>query len=133
MAGFEPSGISHATIVGRVVAPAEQKFNGDVTELRLAIGHGYKKDDVWTPTGTTFLTYVTNKDYSAPSLSVGQGDLVKIVDSAVSTRNYDKADGTKGSQVEARFGTLELLEKKGAGKAQADGFVPDADAGGFPA
>lgn len=109
---FEPSGIRASSIVGRVVAPAEDKFDGKFTELRLAIGHGFKKDGEWKETGTTWLTYTASGDWAAPLKEFGRGDLVKITDAAVETRTYEKKAGGEGLQVTARFGNIELLEAK---------------------
>ena len=111
--GFKPSGIRASSIVGRVVAPAEDKLDGKITELRLAIGHGYKKDGEWTETSTTWLTYVASGDWAAPLRSFGKGDLVEITDAAVETRTFDKKDGSQGIGVTARFGSIDLLEAKG--------------------
>lgn len=110
--GFKPSGIRASSIVGRVVAPAEDKFDGKFTELRLAIGHGHKKDGTWTETSTTWLTYTASGDYAAPLREFGKGDLVEITDAAVETRTYEKKTGGEGLQVTARFGNIELLESK---------------------
>lgn len=124
---WEPSGFKVSEYVGRVVAPAEDKLDGKVTELRIAVSHGYKnKDDgTYVQTGTTFVTHSANADYAGPLKAVGQGDLVKVSGNPqLTTRNYDKADGTKGAAVESRFGTVELLEKKGesTGGASTGGF-----------
>lgn len=112
MTGFKPSGIRASSIVGRVVAPAEDKFDGKFTELRLAIGHGYKKDGEWTETGTTWLTYTASGEWAEPLRAFGKGDLVEITDASLETKTYQKKDGTDGLQVTARFGTAELLESK---------------------
>lgn len=130
MAGnWEPSGFKVSEYVGRVVAPAEDKLDGKVTELRIAVGHGYAAKDGsgFKETGVTYVTHSANADYAGPLKAVGQGDLVKVSGNPqLTTRNYDKTDGTKGAAVESRFGTVELLEKKGEGKS-------GSSAGGFDA
>src|SRR4051812_13009276 len=103
---FKPSGIRASSIVGRVVAPAEDKFDGKVTELRIAISHGYKdkQTEEWKETGTTWLTYSATGEWAEPLREFGKGDLVEITDAAVETRTYDRKDNTQGVQVTARFG-----------------------------
>lgn len=128
---FKPSGISPKGIVGRVVADAEEKFNGSVTEIRLAIDHGYKDktSGEWRKTSTTWLTYSAAGAYAGPLSVASKGDLVEISgDWALETREYDRKDGTKGLQVTARYGDFEVIEFK-RDSEQNDGFVP-ANAGG---
>lgn len=122
--GFKPSGFRLESIVGRVVAPAEEKFNGDQTELRIAVGHGYLKDkgtesQKFVDTGTTWVTYIAGKGYGEPLKAFGKGDLIEIAGGPqLVTRNYEK-DGnpTGGAVVEARFGKIELLQAKGEATA----------------
>lgn len=111
MADFIPSGI-RGRIVGNVVAPAESKFDGDQTELRIAVGHGYKKDGVWTETGTTFVTYIARGEWGNTLTPFGKGDRIQIEDAAIETKTYQKRDGSEGLAVNARFGEVTLLEKK---------------------
>jgi single-stranded DNA-binding protein len=109
---FKPSGI-RATIVGRVVAPAApNRFNDQVLELRIAVDHGYKKNDEWTKTGTTWITYSAYGDFGTALGEFEKGDLVEIEDAALETRTYEKKDGGEGIAVSARYGTVELLERK---------------------
>ena len=129
---FKPSGITHATIVGRVVAPAEDKLNGAVTELRVAVGHGFSSKDggPYRETGTTWLTYSASGDYANPLRAFGKGDLIEIVDAALSSREYETRDGEKRTTVEARYGTATLLERKGERNDTPSGSFDDADTGG---
>lgn len=112
MTGFKPSGIRASSIVGRVVAPAEDKFDGKFTELRLAIAHGYKAADGWKETGTTWLTYAASGEWADALREFGKGDLVEITDASIETKTYERKAGGEGLQVTARFGTIELLESK---------------------
>lgn len=111
---FKASGIRASSIVGRVVAPAEDKFDGRVTELRIAISHGYKDKttEEWKETGTTWLTYSATGEWAEPLREFGKGDLVEISDAALETRAFDRRDGSHDVGVTARFGSIELLESK---------------------
>lgn len=118
---FEPSKIV-ANIVGRVVAPAEQKFDGALTELRVAVGHRRKDQQTgeYVDDGTTWVTYKANGEYGKPLQAFGKGDLVKIVDGDIRTREFERKAGGTGLQVDVRFGTIELLEAKGEREAAGD-------------
>lgn len=113
MSDFVPSGI-RGRIVGNVVAPAEEKFEGRVVELRIAVGHGYrdKATNEWKDTGTTWVTYSASGEWGEALKAFGKGDRVQIEDTAIETKTYQKRDGTEGLAVNARFGTIELLEAK---------------------
>jgi hypothetical protein len=119
---FKPTGIRASSIVGRAAAPAEDKLDGKITELRLAIGHGYKDKQTgeWKDTGTTWLTYTASGDWAQALKSVGKGDLVEISDASVETRTFTRKDGTEGLGVQARFGNLEILEAKGEGAKSSE-------------
>jgi hypothetical protein len=111
VADFKPSGI-RASIVGNVSRAPEDKFNGSLTEVSVAVDHGYKKDGEWTKTGTTFVTYGASGDWAGPLHSLAVGDRVELADVALETRTYTKKDGTEGLAVNARFGTVTVLERK---------------------
>lgn len=131
---FKPTGIRIDSLVGRATGPAEDKFNGQVTELTVAVGHGYKdqkNNGEWKETGTTFVTYSASGDWANALRQVGKGDLVEITDAALETRKYTKTDGGDGFAVSARFGSLEILERKGERQGgSSDGFTPSGDGGG---
>lgn len=115
MGTFKPTRISPQGVVGRVVAPAEDKFDGKLTEIRLAIGHGYKdkQSGEWKDTGTTWLTYAASGDYAAPLKAAGKGDLVEITgDWSLETREYPKKDGTTGLGVTVKFGDFAVIDSK---------------------
>lgn len=110
---FKPSRIQVASLVGRAVAGAEEKFDGQLVELRVAVGH--RKPDGnggYEDAGTTWLTYKASGEYAAPLKAVGKGDLVEITEAVLESREYT-SNGEKRSSLEARFGTLTILERKG--------------------
>lgn len=133
MADFKPSGI-RANIVGNVGRAAEDKFDGKLTEVSIAVDHGYKKDGEWVKSGTTWVTYAASGDWAAPLRELAVGDRVELEDVAVETRTYDKADGSSGMQVTARFGTITILDRKadrdGGSSASAEATWDD-NAKGF--
>lgn len=113
MSDFLPSGI-RGRIVGNVVAPAEEKFEGRVVELRVAVGHGFKDKQTgeWKDTGTTWVTYSASGDWGENLKQFNKGDRIQIDDAAIETRTYQKRDGGEGLAVNARFGEISLLESK---------------------
>lgn len=115
---FKPSKIQASSIVGRAVAAPEEKFDGELVELRIAVGHRKKSGDEYVDNGTTWLTYKANGEYATPLKAVGKGDLVEITDAVIESREYQK-DGETRSALEARFGSLEILERKGEGQKPA--------------
>lgn len=115
---WKPSRITPQGIVGRVVAPAEEKFNGKVTELRIAVGHQYKDRETgeYKDSGTTWLTYAAGGEYADNLKVFGKGDLVEITgDWSLESRQYDKDGETRQVQT-VRWGSIELLERKGEGR-----------------
>jgi single-stranded DNA-binding protein len=130
MADFKPSGIRVSSIVGTVVAPAEEnRFNDEVKELRIAVNHGYKdkKTDEWKQTSTTWITYSAYGEFGQALGEFQKGDQVEISDAALETRTYEKKDGGEGIAITARYGNIDLVSRKET--AGADGFVPAG--GGF--
>jgi hypothetical protein len=118
---FKPSKIQVSSLVGRAVAGAEEKFDGGLAELRIAVGH--RKPDGnggYEDAGTTWLTYKASGEYTAPLLAVGKGDLVEITDAVLESREWE-SNGEKRSALEARFGTLTVLERKGERDGGATG------------
>src|SRR5690242_11976545 len=108
---WKPSRISPQGIVGRVVAPAEDKFDGKVTELRIAVGHQYKDKSTqeYKDSGTTWLTYSAAGDYADTLRGFGKGDLVEISgDWSLETRQFSKQDGSTGEAVGVRWGNIAL-------------------------
>ena len=129
---WKPSKISPAGIVGRVVAPAESKFDGKVTEVRLAVGHSYKDRETgeYKDSGTTWLTYAAAGEYAQVLTEFGKGDLVEITgDWSLETRQYTTRDGDERSAVTVRWGQIDLLERKGEGREAVAAVAQD----GWPA
>ena len=123
---FKPSKIQISSLVGRAVDAATEKFDGQLVELRIAVGH--RKPDGnggYEDAGTTWLTYKANGEYAAPLKSVGKGDLIEITDAVLESREYT-SNGEKRSSLEARFGTLTILERKGEGKGGDNKPAPAA-------
>lgn len=124
---WKPSRISPQGIVGRVVAPAEDKFDGKVTELRIAVGHQYKDKSTqeYKDSGTTWLTYSAAGEYADSLREFGKGDLVEISgDWSLETRQFPKQDGSTGEAVGVRWGNIALLERKGEGRQNSGDDVP---------
>lgn len=120
MADFIPPKIT-ATIVANVVAPAEEKFDGNLVELRLAVGSRRKNRDSgeYEDGPTTWVTYKANGEFGTPLKAFGKGDRIRITDANLEAREYAKKDGSTGLALDARFGEVELLESK-AEKASAE-------------
>lgn len=121
MADFIPPKIT-ATIVGNIVAPAEEKFDGNLTELRVAVNKRKKDRDTgeWVDNGTDWITYKASGEWGAPLKQFGKGDRIRITDAVLETREFEKRDGNSGLALDARFGTVELLEAKGDRPAATD-------------
>ncbi len=116
---WKPSKISPAGIVGRVVAPAESKFDGKVTELRIAVGHSYKDRETgeYKDSGTTWLTYSAAGSYADALTDFGKGDLVEITgDWSLETRQYTTREGEERNATTVRWGEIALLERRGEGR-----------------
>jgi single-stranded DNA-binding protein len=126
---------ANVTVVGRAGGPVEVKHftgGGSVAELSIAVSQGYKKDDQWVDTGTTWYTLQAATAYAEDNWpSVGKGDKVRVDDAKQETREYKKRDESSGLQITLKFGTLTVVEAKNQDEA-SDGFVPaGATAGGF--
>lgn len=108
------------TIVGNVVAPAEEKFDGNLTELRVAVNKRKKDRDTgeWVDNGTDWYTYKASGEYGAPLKQFGKGDQIRIKEGVLETREYAKKDGNSGLALDVRFGEVELLESKAAASAE---------------
>jgi single-stranded DNA-binding protein len=106
-------------IVGNVVRPAEDKFDGKQTELSIAVSRNYQKDGEWVSTPTVYYTLIASGTHAAPLKTVGTGDTVRVDDAQFEIREYDKKDGGKGYVNELRFGTLTVVKRKGDGAPAA--------------
>lgn len=116
---------ANITLVGRAGGEAKSPaYDRDgskgVLELSIAVGQGYKKDDQWVDTGTTWYIYSAAGEYAEPLKAVGKGDKVRIDNARLETREFTRKDETKGQSFDVKFGTLTILEAKSA--------APDASA-----
>lgn len=104
------------TIVGRAGdAPKVKNFEGggSITELSIGVSQGYKKNDEWVDTGTTWYTLTAATSYAEDNWpDVGKGDKVRVDDGRQETREYKKADGSSGLQITLKFGTLTVIQSK---------------------
>jgi hypothetical protein len=107
-------------IVGNVVRPAEDKFDGKQTELSIAVSRNYQKDGEWVSTPAVYYTLIASGTHAAPLKTVGTGDTVRVDDAQFEIREYDKKDNAgKGYVNELRFGTLTVVKRKGDGAPAA--------------
>jgi hypothetical protein len=116
---FEPPRI-RAEIIGTVVADAEEKFNGTLHELRIAVNQSKKDKDTgeWVDNGATYVTYAGSGEYGEALKAFHKGAQVKITDAKVETRTYPRKDGSEGIQITARFGEIEeTAPPKGAAES----------------
>lgn len=116
-----------ATIVGTAGAAAEypaydKSGERGYKQVRIAVGEGYKNKQTgeWVDQGTTWYTYEAHQDGEIST--VGKGDKVRIDEARLSTREFERKDGSTGQAFEARFGTLTVLESKSAGVADDTPF-----------
>lgn len=133
MSDFIPSGIgSKFGVVGNVVAPAEDKFDGKLTELRIAVGHGYKKDGAWVDTSTTFLTYQASGEYAEPLKAAEKGDRVAITGNwSLETKPFKRNDGSEGLGITVSYGDFAIIDRYADRQAASDGVTPSDTSGGF--
>lgn len=121
------------TVVGFAAGPAEvREFNSgnSQAELSIPVNEGYKKDGEFVQTGTTWYKLIASADYAADNWpAISKGDKVRVDDGKLEAREFERKDGTKGQAFEIRYGTLTVVESKGA--AKSDGFTPEASGGGF--
>lgn len=101
------------TIVGNV-GQVRSKFDGQLAEVTVAVGKGYKdkNTDTWVDQGTDWYTVIARGDFTAPLLDLQPGDRVKVEDGKLEHREYAKNDGSTGINYEINFGTVVVLERK---------------------
>lgn len=102
------------TLVGRAGGDAEfpaydKEGTRGISQVRVAVGQGYKKEGEWVDTGTTWYTVSGRTDDIG---HVKKGDKVRLDDARLETREFDRKDGSKGQAFETKFGTLSVLESK---------------------
>lgn len=111
------TGIS-AVIVGYVATdprpPAYDKEDKrGLREIAIPIGHGYRNKDTgeWVETSTTWVNYVAAGDAADDLVArVGKGDKIRLDDVRLETRQYTDKEGNPKIGVDARYGTLTVLE-----------------------
>lgn len=117
------------TVVGRAGGPVSVKeFSSGpaIAELSIAVGQGYKKGEEWVDTGTAWYTLSSTADYAADHWPViGKGDKVRVDEARQEIRTYTKSDGTPGTDVKLKYGTLSVVQ------AKSQDAVPAAAASGF--
>lgn len=135
MSNINPKNIpgANAVIVGRVGGvefPAYDK-EGDrgFKQVRVAVNEGYKDKSTneWVDKGTTWYTY-TARTEDIEGLSLNKGDVVRIDDAKLETREFTrKSDGSTGQEFGLRYGDLSLVQRKGdsGGGQGGNGFDSD--------
>lgn len=118
---------SSVIVVGRAGGPTERKDfsnGGSQTQLSVAVGKGYKKNDEWVDTGTDWYTLTASSDYASDNWpEVVKGDKVRIDDARLEFKPYAKKNGDPGVEATLRFGTLVVLEHaKGSSSAEVAPF-----------
>lgn len=107
----------NATIVGYVAAnprpPAyDRQDERGIREIPIPINHGYRNNDGdWVDTSTTWVNYVAAGTGVELIENIRKGDKVKIEGARVETRQYEDKDGNARIGVDARFGTVTVLEQ----------------------
>lgn len=117
----------NSTFDGRVVAdPEEKRFDngGSIVELPIYVNHSRKNGEEWVDAGTSKIKYVASGEYGDKLKQFVKGNIVKVTDAATQAREFERQDGTKGLSIEARFGTIELLNEGSAGKPAEGGNWP---------
>ena len=114
------------TLVGRAGADAEfppydKQGERGFSQVRVAVSQGYKKNDEWVDTGTTWYT-VSGRTEDIGHVS--KGDKVRLDDARLETREFERKDGTTGQAFETRYGNLTVLESKGGSSPAADADTP---------
>lgn len=112
------------TIVGRAGGDAEfppydKSGERGVSQVRIAVGQGYKKDGEWVDTGTAWYT-VTGR--TGDIGHVRKGDKVRVDDARLETREFTRKDNSIGQAFETRFGTVTVLESKSGGSDDSGPF-----------
>lgn len=112
-----------ATIVGYAAGDAEfpaydKEGTRGISQIRVPINQGYRKGEEWVETGTAWYTVTGKTDNIG---HVRKGDKIRVDDAKLEAREFTRKDGSLGQAFETSFGTVTVLESKGAG-AHAGGF-----------
>ena len=109
------------TLVGYAAGPAkapayDKDGSRGILELSIPINEGYKKDGEFVQTGTTWYTYSAAGDFAQNVIApIGKGDKVRIEDAKQEVREYQDRDGNTKLGITLKFGSVTVLESKGAG------------------
>lgn len=112
------TGIHIDNIVGVAGGEKSVRFfdnGGGQAELSVAVSHGYKNKQTneWVDTGTTWIRAKATADYAADNWpEVGKGDKVRLNGGRLETREFDRADGTKGQSFELVYTEVQVLVSK---------------------
>lgn len=108
----------NSTFDGRVVADPEVKtFDNGGSNVSLPIYVNHRRKDQsgeWADAGTSRITYIASGEYGEALKQFKKGNIVQVTDAATQAREFERKDGTKGLAIEARFGTIELINEGGA-------------------
>lgn len=133
MSDMNPTSIMGVNVVlvgyaaGEAKTPAyDKEGTKGILQLSIPINEGYKKDGEFVQTGTTWYTYSAANEYAEPLKAVRKGDKVRIDDAKQEVREYTSKDGVSKLGIELRFGTLVILEAKGAPAADSAGFSDES-------
>ena len=121
------------TIVGYAAGEAkppayDKEGTKGVLQLSIPISEGFKDKNTgeWVEKSTTWYSYSAAGEYAETLKTVRKGDKVRIEDAKQEVREYTSKDGTGKLGIELRFGTLVILESKGAPAADSAGFSDEA-------
>ena len=136
MSDINPNNIQGASIVvvGYVAGPAkaplyDKEGTSGRLEISIPVNHGYRKDDEWVQTSTSWFNYSAGGDYADALKSLAKGDKIRLDDAKFESRTYTKKDGSDGIGLNISYGTLTVLEKAGGGSS--DGFTPSGGGDGW--
>lgn len=110
------------TLVGYAAGDAENPLydkegTRGISQVRVPINQGYKKDGEWVETGTAWYT-VSGKTENIGH--VRKGDKIRLDDAKLEAREFTRKDGSIGQAFETSYGELTVLEPKDGGSAGDD-------------
>lgn len=107
-----------ATLVGHAGGDAEfpaydKSGERGFSQVRLGVGQGYKDKNSgdWVDTGTAWYTVTGRTDDLG---HIRKGDKVRVDEARLEVRDFTRKDNSIGQAFETRFGTMTVLESKGA-------------------
>lgn len=113
----------NVTIVGHAGADAEfpaydKTGERGFSQVRVAVGQGYKKDGEWVDTGTVWYTVGGRTE---DLQGIRKGDKIRLDEARLEAREFTRKDNTIGQAFETSYGTVTILESKSEGGASAYG------------